>query len=231
MRWSRRQWMRVQVKSAPAMTSRANVTAAVAETHRLINRRGSAEMSANMESTSASRCADTSSATVAATRSTRVLNRLDKAEAQKLGVDEKTRRRTFRLDADKTNLAPPDEARWFQIVSVGLGNGGDGEQDLIGVVDRWTLPSPFDGVSVAHLRAAQARVATGSFRHDVQSTEWVGRAVAEVLNLDPDDKADRTKIIGLLKRWTNNGMFKIVERQDKTRKLKKFVEVGQLATD
>jgi hypothetical protein len=174
------------------------------------------------------------SATVNATRSTRVLNRMSADEATKLGVDEKLRRRTFRQDTDKLNLGPPEEARWFQIVSVALGNssGRDiDDQDYVGVVDRWEPPNPLDNVTVAHLRAVQTKVAAGSYRKDPQSTEWVGRVVADVLDLDINDKAARAKVSGLLKTWTGKRMLKAVERDDSKRRPRWFVEVDEWAAD
>ena len=172
------------------------------------------------------------SATVAATRSTRVLNRMDANLAKTLGIDDKTRRRTFRLDNDKLNLAPPQDARWFQIQNVGLGNGSGGlidDQDYVGVVDRWNLPNAFDGVSTTDLRAVQEKVAAGRYRDSSQSDDWVGRAVADVLSLDVGDAGGKSKINGLLKAWTKNRMFKVVERLDEARRTRKFIEVDQWA--
>jgi len=174
------------------------------------------------------------SATVAATRSTRVLNRMNPETAEKLGVDDKTRRRIFRLDDDKQNLAPPQDARWFQIVSVGLGNGSGGDtpdQDYVGVVDRWALPNPLDGVSVAHLRAVQAKVAAGRYRESSQAKNWVGTAVAEVLGLNLNDKAAKAKVKGLLKTWIKSRMFKVVSGTDEKRTPRPFVEVDLPAND
>lgn len=171
------------------------------------------------------------SATVAATRSTRVLNRMDAELAKKHGVDDKTRRRTFRLDTDKANLAPPEEARWFQIVSVALGNGSAEEQGYVGVVDRWRLPNAFDDVTPADLRAVQTKVNEGQYRESVQSREWVGLAVGEVLDIDMADEANVTKVKTLLATWFRNRMFKTVEKPDQHRKPRAFVEVDQWATD
>ena len=171
------------------------------------------------------------SATVSAARSVRVLNRLDKDEAKKLGVDEKTRRRTFRLDGDKVNLAPPEEARWHQLVSVGLGNGGPGEQDLVGVVDKWRLPNAFDDVTTADLRAVQTKVAAGSYRESSQSREWVGYAIGETLDLDMTNESNVAKVKSLFATWRRSQMFKVVERQDKNRENRKFVEVDQWANN
>ncbi len=167
------------------------------------------------------------SATVAATRSTRVLNRMDADTAKKHGVDDKTRRRTFRLDTDKANLAPPEEARWFQLVSVGLGNGGPGEQDLVGVVDRWRLPNAFDDVTPERLRAVQQKVAAGSYRESAQSAQWVGYAIGEALDLDMSKHNNVKKVKTLFKEWRRNGMFKTENRPDQNRKMRPHVVVDQ----
>lgn len=173
-------------------------------------------------------------ATVAAARSVRVLNRMSEGDAEKAGLDDEARRRTFRLQDDKANLAPPEKAGWFQMQSVPLGNGSGGDnsdQDFVGVVVAWNWPSALEGVSVADLRAVQAKVAAGSFRENPQAADWVGNAVAEVLRLDANEKASRAKINGLVKTWTANRMFKTVSRPDEKRMLRKFVEVDEWAND
>src|SRR4051794_10360994 len=100
------------------------------------------------------------SALLAAVRSARVLNTMAKDEAERYGIE--NRRRYFRVDNGKSNLAPPpDKADWREIVSVPLGNGPLGaDGDYVGVVMAWEPPSPLDWVKgVADLRTAQAAVA------------------------------------------------------------------------
>ncbi len=163
-------------------------------------------------------------ALVAAARSVRVLNAMTKDEAEKANLE--SRRGYFRVGDDKNNLAPQDDATtWFQIVSVLLANG-----DNIGVVAPWRWPSPFAGVTVADLLAVQRAVHGKSCRADVQSPDWVGHTVADVIGLDTADKTDQTKIKSLLKTWIKNGALVVVERPDSKRIQRKFIEVGNWAT-
>ena len=135
---------------------------------------------------------------IGAVRSARVLNVMTASEASQCGVSDDERRSFFRVDNGKANMRPPSTgAQWRRLTSVGLGNGtADDEEDWVGVVENWTMPGPFEGVTVDHLRAVQDAVAKGSWRDHEQSANWVGIAVAEVLELDVEDKGVRGKIKG-----------------------------------
>jgi hypothetical protein len=166
-----------------------------------------------------------------AARSARTLNVMTKDEAGEAGVDEA--RFYFRLDNGKANLAPPPErSTWHRLVSVPLGNERpDRPGDNVAVVSAWKWPSAFDGVTVHDLRAVQAKVHGAEWRADAQSPAWVGKAVANALDLDADEPAVKSKVKGLLKVWIETDALRIVERPDASRRPKKFVEVGEWATD
>jgi hypothetical protein len=129
-----------------------------------------------------------------AARDVRVLNRMTREEGERAGIEPGKERYYFRADADG-NLAPPSATEWFKIASVGLGNhGGDGEpEDSVGVVAAWAWPNAFDGVTVSDLRAVQAAIAAGRWRENSQAKDWAGVAVANVLQLDVDNKAHAPK--------------------------------------
>lgn len=170
-------------------------------------------------------------ALLAAVRSARVLNGMSQEEAEKAGVDKP--RTFFRVQNGKANLAPPpDNADWYQLVSVSLDNGGGHLPDLVAVATPWEWPDAMEDVGVADLRKVQMLVNAGEWRDNVQTKEkWVGCAVAQVMKLDHEDKAARTKISGMLKVWFKTGMLKRVERPDARREIRTFVEVGTWATD
>jgi hypothetical protein len=173
------------------------------------------------------------SAWTAAARDVRVLNRMCQEEAEKAGIERGNERRYFRADSDG-NLAPPAAAEWFHLASEGLGNGSGervDDQDYVQVVTPWTLPGVFEGVTKSDLRKVQAAVAKGRWRENSQAKDWVGRAVADVLELDADNKADRAKISGMLKKWIKNGMFVVVEGLDDKSEKRSFIEVGEPAND
>jgi hypothetical protein len=173
------------------------------------------------------------SAWVSAARDVRVLNRMTKDEGDQAGIEDGKERAYFRVDSDG-NLAPPAATEWFNIISVGLGNGGSGRgegQDHVGVVTTWKWPNAFEGVTVSDLRAAQAAVRGGRWRKNSQAEHWVGVPIAKALGLDPENKGHRTRVATLLKVWIANGMFVEVEALDEKRMKRRFIEVGEAASD
>ena len=125
-------------------------------------------------------------------------------------------------------------------MSVSLYNGTSGGNldfgDQIAVVTPWEWPDAFEGVGIVELRAAQAEVAGctaagARFRLNLQSPDWVGVPIARALQLDPQDKAHRSKVGRMLKVWIETGMFAVVEGKDDKGKPRDFVEVGKHASD
>lgn len=160
------------------------------------------------------------------------INRMTEEEAARYGIEGGARRRYFRVYDDKSNRAPPaDDSDWYRLHSVDLENATeDREGDSVGVVVPWSPPDAFEGVTTDHLSRVQGAVAEGEWREHYSAANWVGRAVAAVLGLDADAKADRVRISSLLKAWIQNGALRVEERKDgKTRQVKRFVVVGEAA--
>lgn len=171
------------------------------------------------------------SALLAAVRSARTLNQMTKDDAAKAKVEQP--RSHVRVDDVKANLAPPAEgAKWFKLVSVALGNGTAHDpaaldpEDEVGVVTTWKWPDPNEDVTAADVRAAQARIALGEWRHDQQAKNWVGQPIAEALGLDIADASVRSAIKLLVRKWVAEGWLKIVTRKDAARRARDFVEPG-----
>lgn len=164
-----------------------------------------------------------------AARSMRALNRMSIEEAEKFGIEH--RRQFFRTTDGKLNLAPgSDKSTWYELISVDIGNGThDRPSDKVGVVTRWTPPSVFADVEVSHLKEVQKRVNDGVWRADPQAHRWVGNAVAAVLGLDIENRANKARIKALLRTWIANDVLREVERQDEARRVRRFVEVGEWA--
>ena len=81
------------------------------------------------------------------------LARMSPEEAQTLGIAERERRYLIRMDSGKVNIAPPlEEAKWFRLVSVPLGNASDlyPSGDEVQTVEIWTPPDAWADMS-AHL--------------------------------------------------------------------------------
>lgn len=167
-------------------------------------------------------------ALVAAARTVRVLNPMNKSEAEKCGIDQP--RTYFRADDGKTNMAPPEVAKWHHLVSVNLGNATERRpSDNIAVVEAWKWPNPFDDLTPKDLREVQQRLSANDARLDPQSKQWVGHIVADVLGLDISDKNSKAKIKSIIKTWIANKALRIVEKPDGRRRIKEFVTVGEPA--
>lgn len=179
------------------------------------------------------------SALLSKARAGRVLNVMSKEEAERAGIGEDQRRLHFRTDGGKANLAPAASggSSWYRLASVTLPNGPKIggvplEGDSVGVVTAWQWPDAMENVTVSHLREVQRRAAqSGPWRESVQSPDWIGNLVGEVMGLDPTVPKDRTTIKTALKTWLASGMFKVKVLTDEQRKERKCIVVGELATD
>lgn len=172
-------------------------------------------------------------AIVNSTRITATLMPMSTGEAESIGIDPGERFRYVRYDDAKANQSlKSGVARWFEKISVELNNATEeSPADEVGALKPWTPPSMFDGVTVTHLKRVQQAVGKGRWRENQQASEWVGRAVAEVLMLDHDDPKDRKRILALLREWIRNDVLRVVEDEDETRRKRKFVEVGTWITE
>lgn len=133
------------------------------------------------------------SALVSAARSVRVLQAMSKDTAAKAGVPEEARRRYFRVDNGKANLAPPAaHAVWRHLADVDLGNGrGRLQSDRVGVVEAWTMPVAAERVTAEHLEelAFHIEELKKPSRKDAQSVDWIGHTLGSIIGEDSADKA------------------------------------------
>ena len=172
-------------------------------------------------------------ALLAASRSARVLNRMTKDEASRAGVDRQ--RDYFRVDNGKANLAPPpDGSDWYQLENVSLGNHGpdffDEPADQVGVVQEWEWPASTAEMMDAHRIEIQRLVREGEWRENSQTkAKWVGNVIASVLDLDVSNTGHRVRIRDIIDSCIKIDVLKRVDRRDKKREMKTFVEVGEWA--
>lgn len=171
-----------------------------------------------------------------AARMTLVLNRMSQEQAGAWGLDPAKHRSYFNVADDKHNLAPPETADWFELVSVELGNGNEiHEADSVGVVTPWKPPSVMDGVDLDHLFRIQMVLENGTYWLDPRSqTDWAGDVVARVLKMEAESAGSKRKIKGLLDTWIENGTLKTDARPDKGKKnqrMRDAVIVGRWAID
>ena len=160
-------------------------------------------------------------ALVDAARDVRTLNRMTEDEAAQAGVEND--RQFFRVQSDKSNLAPPEVARWYQMESVELPNG-----DSVGVVTPWQWPDAFDGMTTNDLLRVQRALDGKDAKENSQAGDWAGFIVAEVLDLDPDE--DKHRIKTMLKTWVKTGALRVVRKADKSRHVRPVFEVKEWAT-
>jgi len=168
-------------------------------------------------------------ALLAAARSGRTLNIMTQKEAEEAGIEANRRKLYFRVENGKASMVPPaSQADWRRLASVGLGNGDDSyPEDDVGVVTAWRWPDAFANITTDDTKAVQQRVSEDQWRVDVQAASWVGKAIAEVLGLDLEEAADKSKVKSMIKKWINNGVLVVVKRLDDKRRPKRFVEVGK----
>jgi hypothetical protein len=160
-------------------------------------------------------------AIIDAVRCARFLTAMTIEQAHSLGITDPAG--YFRVDDGKANLAPKHRGEWRKMISVDLQNGSPPISlgDAVGVCVAWTLPDPSEGVTDADTASVIAAIGDASepLAENERSAHWVGYLVAEKLNLDPgrDLKKDarspsqvqaRSKVRGLLNRWTKQGLLK-----------------------
>lgn len=152
---------------------------------------------------------------IGAARAARVINRITPEDAMALGVDEQQAKGIMRIDDGKANLAPPSEkAVYRQMISVEIANG-----EHIGVAVEFKLPDLFEGVTARDLYKVQRAVGKAeenseAYRADVRAKNWIGKAVAEQLNLDTDKPGDKARAKAISKKWISTGSLKIADIRD-----------------
>jgi hypothetical protein len=171
-------------------------------------------------------------ALVNAARIALVLNRMSPEQAEMFQLDPSKHRSYVSVGDDKHNLAPPDAADWFQLVSVELGNGNEvHEADSVGVVAPWQPPRALDGIDLDHLFRIQKVLSSGDYFLDPQSKQWAGDVIANVLKIDATEAPSKRRIVQLLKLWIDNGTLRTEPRPNEQRKMKKAVTAGRWVLD
>ncbi len=149
-------------------------------------------------------------ALIGAARSARVINRMTEDEAARLGIDPAEAKSIFRVDDAKANLAPPAAvAVYRKMIGVQIANG-----EWVGVCTPYKLPDPFDGVSGKDARTIQRMVANAKdagnpYRESSQSANWIGVAVADLVDIDITDKNGRNKVNSIVKTWIKTNVLAV----------------------
>ncbi len=151
------------------------------------------------------------SALVGAVRAGRALNPMSVDEAAKAGLE--THIDHFRIEAaGKNNLSRnSSHSTWYERISVELENG-----DSVASIKPWQWPDAFDGVSAIDAIRVHGLVASANPtpRFSSQSTNWVGKIVADVLGLDLEDKAHRARVNSMISTWIKTKVLVVEEIED-----------------
>lgn len=152
------------------------------------------------------------SALIGAVRVARAINPMEPDEAARFGLP--THIDHFRVEAaGKNNLArPADKAEWYVREGVPVPNG-----DYVAVVDRWTPPDPFEGITIEHAKKLQVKLMDsqpGDWRENPQASNWIGMLVGEVCNIDPTDKAGKARIKGIIRSWLQSNVIAVDHIKD-----------------
>ena len=117
----------------------------------------------------------------------------------------------FRVEDGKNNLTPPDKARWFEKSAEQLANS-----DFVAVVKPWKYPDAFDGITKEMARKVQILLdqADPPKRENLRASDWAGKIVADVCELDVNNKSHKSKITTIIKTWLDTNVLQIFEEHD-----------------
>lgn len=176
---------------------------------------------------------------LAAARSARILNRMSEDQARDAGVPKDERFGYFSVAYGKANLSKMSgSADWRKLVSVPLGNGGNGNlgfhlQDHAAVVTEWKMPTAeqiAEKVPDDVLAKVKVMLDNGMCRESDQASSWAGRDVAAALGKDITEDSVKREVKALLRHWKSEGDIKVVTLMDPIRKeAKPFLKSGDWA--
>lgn len=159
-------------------------------------------------------------AIVNAVRSCRVLNHMTESEAERAEIAYDDHRFFVRIDGGKRNMAPPEKARWAQLVSIEIANG-DNVQAL--------KPFEYKATRAAILKPTEedekwvrTLLKTKSYRKASKSPDWLGNELAQHFGCDLDIKGDVLSIVRQLKQWVTKGIIAEDFREDEHRKMRPY---------
>jgi len=145
---------------------------------------------------------------VSASRSATYLQTMDKETGLKLNLDHYN---YLSVNDGKNNLKPLEKQFWYEKVPVTLTNG-----DVCAVVVPWDWPDAFEGITKENARTVQLKVdeASPPYKAHYSASRYIGKLIAEVLNLNFGDKSVKSRVNHIFKTWVENDVLKIDEEHD-----------------
>ena len=159
---------------------------------------------------------------VSASRSASYLAQMDKDTGLKYNLDHYN---YFSVNDGKNNLKPIDKQFWYEKVPVNLTNG-----DVCAVVIPYKFPDAFEGVTRENARSVQLKVdeANPPYKAHYSASNYIGKLIAEILDINFEDKAVKTRVNQIFKTWVDNDVLKIEEEHDsRNGRSVKFVRSGK----
>jgi AAA domain len=149
-----------------------------------------------------------------ALRLVRTANVMTDDEAKKFGLTETERRRIFRVDDAKLNIAPVNDAKWYKLVGIKLDNATKlyPNGDDVQTVETWTPPNLLADLSIptihAILNEIDAGLPDGNRYSDAKNVADI-RAAWSVVKRHCEKEQGPSKEI--VKTWVESGL--LVRRQ------------------
>ena len=164
------------------------------------------------------------SALSGAVRAARTLAVMTQKEAEAFGITDERRPYFVRVDDAKANMSRPLAlAEWYQRHGQAIPNG-DGPLvpgDEVGVLEPWSPPDPFDGLSTSSARIALQTIQNGfedGQRYTLKKSRGTKRWAGDVV-IDAGADVSEVSAKAILKTWMQRGMiFEDQVRNPKTRK-------------
>lgn len=160
-------------------------------------------------------------AIVNAVRSSRVINRMNSGEAERSKIMSDMRSSYIRLDRGKRNMAPPDAANWFHMVSVALPNG-----DNVQSIEAWDFPKAAS-ITDDDTEWVKIIVRQRMYRTQSKSPDWLGIPIAERFDLDPKKRSDLFFVNKVIADWVRSGVLTKIIAKDETRRKREYFAVKE----
>jgi len=148
-------------------------------------------------------------------------------EAAQAGVE--NRHFYMRIGDVESNLAPPsaDINQWFEKKSVPIENG-----EYVGALAAWRWPDAFKGVTPESAAEVRRRVmnATSPIDADIRGNNWIGKIIAEVLDLDLGEAAGKARAKSIATAWITSDVLRVEEVPNKSAgkdRTKKLIVAGE----
>lgn len=158
------------------------------------------------------------------------LTRMSEEEAKRFNIKPVERTLYVRLDAGKVNIAPPSQdATWFKLIGVPLGNGTSDypDGDEVQTVVTWKPPQTWDGVTNAQLNAALTEIDAGMQNGQRYSDANAAgaRAAWQVVQRHCPDRSE-PQCREIIATWVKTGLLYKQDYEDPTdRKTRKGLRV------